>query len=108
MPRMNGTKYVNPESAVRAREWEQRFQKLPPEGGIIFVGVEAEPIEGGKSDTYNVRLGLSARLETGTGYAIIQDVLKDQMGNFTIRASVYRGAPGACRDEHPSKAHLPS
>lgn len=87
-------KYVDSESVVRAKMWEERFRDLPVEAGIIFIGVEAVPLIGGKSDTYDVRLGISARFETDTGLAVIKKVLANEMGKFVIRASVFRGSSG--------------
>jgi hypothetical protein len=91
--------YVNPASAVRAREWEQRFQKLPPQAGIIFVGVTPTPTLSGECDTYDIYLGIDARFEKDTGLAVLKKVLAEEMGSFTIRTLVLRGAPGACRDK---------
>jgi hypothetical protein len=94
-------KYVSEESSMLAREWERRFQALPPHAGVVFVSVGPEPIEGGKCIKFEVRIGLTRRLSQETGVAMVKKVLafEASTGALTISVVVFRGVVGACRDE---------
>lgn len=94
--------YVSEKSNEIAREMERRFQRLPHEAGILFVGVQAVPTEDGEAKAFEVRVGIARRFESSTGMAIIKKVLEQEIEEkkFAISASVYRGVSGAARDEN--------
>jgi hypothetical protein len=98
------TPYVDEISAQRAAEYESRFQLLRPDGGILFVGIEAVPAVGGFSTTFIVRLGVAKWMDPRTGMAIIQTVLKDELLKFDIQGAAYRGVRGAGHDD-PAGTH---
>lgn len=103
--------YVNEQSAALAREFERRFQLLSPEGGILFVAVEPQPEKYGKVKTYVIRLGISRKLDTGTGVAVAKKLMEKEIDarEFNIQVAVYRGVSGAGRDQdHASTRPTPS
>jgi len=98
--------YVSDEANRRALEFERRFTTLPPQAGVIFASVQAQPVENGKSVEYFVRLGLVRRLEEETGRALARKILDEEIhSGFRIFVGVYRGSPGACRDDSSPAAH---
>lgn len=101
-----GIAYVTEGAAELAREMEKKFQRLAPQAGVVFVGVKPIPIDGGKVRTFEVRLGISRRLDESTGMALVRKVLEDEtkMG-LEITAAIYRGVSGAARDEDSQDAH---
>lgn len=93
---MNDIPYVSDEAAAVAREMESRIQRLPPEAGVLFVGVEVAPAPGGKSNRFTVRLGIHRRLEESTGLALVKKVLEQELNRGEqISVSVFRGVAGA-------------
>ena len=98
---MRDVPYVSEEAAKFAREIEQRFQALPKMAGVVFVSVDAQATPGGKSVGFHIRLGVSKKLTEDVGWALIQQVLKDEIAAkvIDIRASVFTGFAGACRDQ---------
>jgi Tfp pilus assembly protein PilN len=102
--------YVSEDASALAREYERRFQLLPPGGGVIFVNVEAVPALRGNVHTFIIRLGISKSLDTNTGVAIIKKVMEKEMEEqrFTIQAAVFRGVSGASRDEDHEGSHSAS
>jgi hypothetical protein len=108
---MHELDYVSDEAAERAREWERRFQQLPPSAGVLFVSVAASPAPRGECRTYEVRLGIQRGFEEATGIALIRHVLAAEIesGRFQIRGAAYRGVAGAARSEdHPRPGSHPS
>lgn len=101
------TSYVSEAASKMAREIEQRFQKLSVSAGVIFVGVTAKPMPGGKTTGFEIRLGISRHLTEDVGWALIQQVLKNEIASktVTITGSVYTGLPGAFRDESIARPH---
>jgi hypothetical protein len=93
--------YVSEEAAGFAREIERRFQSLPTMAGVVFVSVDALAAPGGKNVGFRVRLGISKKLTEDVGWALIQQVLKDEIASkvVDIQASVFTGFAGACRDQ---------
>lgn len=104
---MKDIPYVSDAAMQMAREIERRFQKLSPLAGVIFVGVTAKPVPGGETTGFEVRLGISRHLSEDVGWALIQQVLKDEIASktVTITGSVYTGLPGAFRDESTESSH---
>jgi hypothetical protein len=102
--------YVSETAAEKARELESRFLTLPPEAGVLFVAIHAVPALGGKTEEFDVRLGISRQFEEGTGLAIIKKVLEDDLasGDIRVSAAVYRGVRGAGCDEDSSRSHQPA
>lgn len=98
---MTPTGYVSANAAFFAREFEQRFQKLPAKAGIIFVSVDAVPAPEGKTTSFHIRLGITKNLTEDVGWALIQTVLRDEIKNGVakITASVFVGFSGACSDK---------
>lgn len=98
---MRDVPYVSEEAAGFAREIERRFQSLPAMAGVVFVGVDAIAAPGGKNVGFRVRLGISKRLTEDVGWALIQQVLKDEIAAkvIDIQASVFTGFAGECRDK---------
>lgn len=108
--RVKDVPYVSNQAAQFAREIEQRFLKLKPEAGVVFASVNAKPVPGGKTIGFEVRLGISKNLSEDVGWALIQQVLKDEIvaGIVDISGSVFTGFAGACRDQGPENAHSPT
>lgn len=103
--------YVNELSRHLALGMEQRFQRLPPSAGVLFVSVRAVPESDGVAKSFEVRLGINRLFEEETGLALIKRVLEPEIAEkkFSISASVYRGVLGAARDEnHEGPGPLPS
>lgn len=98
---MNPVSYVSANAHAFARMFEDRFQKLPPNAGVIFVSVKAIPAPGGNVTEFEIRLGISKNLTEDIGWSLIQYVMKDEIAAkvITIRGSVYLGFSGACRDK---------
>lgn len=71
--------------------------------GVVFISVAAQVAPGGKNVGFDVRLGVSKKLTEDVGWALIQQVLKDEIAAkvIDIRASVFTGFAGACRDQGP-------
>lgn len=91
--------FISEEVDQIARRMEAKFQFLPKEGGILFVSVQPDPVDDGMPQSFLIRLGISRRLEVATGYAIVKKTLADEMKEYAIYVSVFRGVSGACRDE---------
>lgn len=103
--------YVNESSLDLAKEMEKRFTTLHPTAGVLFIGVRAVPVPGGKSKTFEVRLGIQRKFDEGTGMAIIKKVLEKELlqsSGYTILASVYRGSAGRACDASDEAASKPS
>jgi hypothetical protein len=94
--------YVDAESVSVAADWESRFQMLSPSAGVLFVSVKPTPVEGGRCQSFEVRLGISRTMEESTGLSLIKHVLEAEIasGQYEIQGAVYRGSPGAART-HP-------
>jgi hypothetical protein len=85
---------------------EGKFASLPSQAGILFISVQPQPEEDGKSIEFFVRLGLSRQFEEGTGKALIKKILEDEIrAGLRIFSAVYRGVSGACRDYGTSTTH---
>lgn len=92
-------RYVDEKSNKLARDMEKRLSKLPPEAGVLFVAVQAQPEEGGRCREFFVRLGLRRDLEESTGKALVQHVFADELADgLKISAGVYRGVSGTARE----------
>lgn len=90
--------YVGEASAVLAREFERKLQKLPKDAGILFVGVQAVPALDGNSKSFEVRLGLRRR-SAGGGSALVKFVFQEELANgVRFQVSAYPGVSGADRD----------
>lgn len=87
------TPYVSLDAAWRAKEFEDRFLKLPPGAGVLFVSVEAMPIVGGDSKIYEIKLGLSRWHDGSAGKHIIQQVMQKELAErqYEIRGTTFRG-----------------
>lgn len=85
--------YVRDEYNAQAREFEQRFAKLPTTAGVLFVSVRAIPTETGHVKTFEVRLGIARHLEEDTGLTLIKHVLEEEVkkGELLFPARVFRG-----------------
>lgn len=92
--------YVSDEAAAKAREMVRRFQDLPATAGIIFVSVSAAPAEGGKTQIFDVVLGMSRKYDPNLGVALAKKVLEPELEDkqTILRISVYRGVSGAGSD----------
>lgn len=88
-------RYVLDEIAEMARIWERRFAEIREDAGVLFVGVEPEPVEGGRAQTFTVHLGLSRSFEESAGVGLIQKVLEREisLGVYNIKATIHRGIP---------------
>jgi hypothetical protein len=92
-------RYVSDLANALARTMEDKIQKLPPEAGVMFVGVRPEPMEGGTSTNFLVYLGVSRKFETSTGKSLAEHVLREEAAaGAKILVFAYRGVAGACRD----------
>jgi hypothetical protein len=101
--------YVSATAAKFAREIEERFLALAPIAGVIFVDVTAKPVSGGETVGFHIRLGVSKNLSEDVGWALIQQVMRDEISSkvIDISGSVFTGFAGACRDQGPKDAHSP-
>lgn len=99
--------FVSAESAQKAREFEQRFQELDPGVGVIFVSVEALPAPKGLCKEFKILLGITKKLHSSVGWAIIRHWMREeiQSGEITITGGVFTGVSGACRDESAKGAN---
>lgn len=99
--------FVTKESAKKARDFERRFQLVRGDAGIVFVSVQAMPVIRGVSTEFRVILGISRKWNESVGWALIQQVLHEEIktGAITITGSVFTGVSGACRDESAEGAH---
>jgi hypothetical protein len=95
--------YVSEEAFHLAQEFESRIRRLPPEAGIIFVGVSAVPCKGGKSDSFDIVLGIDRKFEEATGQALLRKVFEEEIkdGELAITGRVFRGTAGAAGDATP-------
>jgi hypothetical protein len=99
-------RFVTDEALQKALLMEQKLASLSPKAGIIFVSVQPQPVEGGDSEEFFVRLGLARHLTERTGKALVQQVLAEEMkSGLKIFAGVYRGVSGTCRDDGTSSSH---
>lgn len=103
---MRDVPYVSANAAKFAREIEERFLSLAPMAGVIFVDVTAKPIPGGETVGFHIRLGVSKNLSEDVGWALIQQVMRDEISSkvIDITGSVFTGFAGACRDQGPKDA----
>jgi hypothetical protein len=94
-----GVPYVSSRIVALSVEWMQRFQKLSPDAGVIFVSVTPMPEEGGECRVFAVRLGVVGTLEEATGLSLIKHVLAEEIasGKYEIQGAVYRGVSCAGR-----------
>ena len=93
-------RYVSDETHLRAREMEQRFASLPPQAGVLFVSIQPQPVDDGKSVEFYIRLGISRRFDEETGRALVKKVLSEEIKEgLRLLVGVYRGVSGACRDD---------
>jgi hypothetical protein len=99
--------YASLDAVAKARSYEKRFQNLPEVAGVILVSVEATPALGGNSEGIQILLGISRRLSEDVGWALIQQVMREeiQSGLLRITAKVLVGVSGACRDESAESAN---
>lgn len=97
---MEPVKYVDQNNAQKAQELENKLRLLPPESGVIFAGVKAEPAEKGKSKMFLITLGVSRKLGVGIGRALVEKVFEEEISNgMRFAVNTVEGSPGACRDE---------
>jgi hypothetical protein len=64
-------RFVTDEALQKALLMEQKLASLSPKAGIIFVSVQPQPVEGGDSEEFFVRLGLARHLTERTGKALV-------------------------------------
>lgn len=103
---MEPVPYVNERAAEAVSEFEGRFQRLQASAGVLFVSISAEPVEGGDSHAFFIRLGLTKNLTRDAGWAIIQSVLKRELeAGLKVHASVFIGIAGAAHDSRHAGAH---
>lgn len=106
---MSDTPYVNDASFNLARKMELKLQSLPPEAGLIFVGVDPEPAPRGVATKFFVRVGVERKFEEGTGIALVKSVLEEEItSGLSITAVVYRGVRGASKHALQGLGSLPS
>lgn len=87
--------YASNEAAQKALDMEAKFLKLPPQAGVVFVGIKPIPAPGGRVTSYDVRMGIRRPLEESLGQAIIKEVLKDELADgIHFQIAVYRGIAG--------------
>jgi hypothetical protein len=97
---MEKVAYVGLDGLKIAQEIEKALCSLPPSAGVIFAGVRPEPCSDGKSSVFNVTLGVSHRHRTVlTGVSLVHSVVAKMYPDVTVKASVFRGAPGASAHE---------
>jgi hypothetical protein len=90
--------YVSEGANALARHMEAKLLDLPPEAGIIFVGVQAEPCQNGYSQEFIVILGVSRVFDTATGKVLAEHILRNEIAEGArITVFAYRGVAGACR-----------
>ena len=94
---MSEIAYVNQEWSNYAREVEHKFAVLPTEAGVLFVSVGLEPSTDGIPKNVNVYLGISRDLDTKTGMALVDNILKRLDPSLTYSCTVIRGVPGNAR-----------
>lgn len=83
-----------------ALQMEQKFATLPASAGVLFISVQPQPVEEGHASEFFLRLGLARHLTEGTGKALVQQLLAEEMrSGLKIFAGIYRGVPGTCRDD---------
>lgn len=96
---MKEIKFVSEGSAATAREFERRFQLLPPQAGIIFISIKAVPEFKGLCDKFEIVLGLtrSQAIAQSTGMALIEKVLEREFSEniFTFTSRIELGISGS-------------
>lgn len=102
-----GIAYVNERAAKTVVEIEEKFRRLHPSVGVIFISVSAVPVEGGESSEFIIRLGLQRKLSVGAGEAIIQSTLRKELSaGMKVLSAIYLGVSGAfCDDKGDERAH---
>lgn len=81
----------------KAREIERRFASLPAQAGIVFISVQPQPVEEGKSSEFFVRLGIERRFEAEMGKSLAKKILEPELrSGLKVFIGVYRGIPCAC------------
>jgi hypothetical protein len=84
----------------KALQMEQKFARLPETAGVLFVSVQPQAVEEGHASEFFLRLGLARHLTEGTGKALVQQLLAEEMrSGLKIFAGIYRGVSGTCRDD---------
>jgi len=92
--------YVNEKAALLVRELEGKFRALSSSVGVIFISINATPVEGGASHEFFIRLGLSKKLSRDAGEALIQSVLRVELAaGLKVRSDVHLGVSGAAYDD---------
>jgi hypothetical protein len=102
-------KYVDAEAHALARGIELKLARVAPEAGVLFVGVAAQPVEGGKSREFFVRLGIRRSFSEDAGRALIRQLCNQEIqAGMRILVNVFRGVSGADRDDGSDSAHPPA
>jgi hypothetical protein len=102
-------KYVSEQVNIMARRMEAKIQKLPPEAGVMFVGVCPEPMNNGQSTNFIIYLGISRDFETSIGRSLAEHVLREEMtSGAKVLVFAYRGVAGACRVSHHEATDPPA
>jgi hypothetical protein len=88
---------------------ERRLAQVAPEAGVLFVSVTAQPVEGGKSREFFVRLGIRRVFSEDAGRALIRQICSNEIqAGLQVLVSVFRGISGADRDDGSEAAHPPA
>lgn len=99
-------RYVDDATASLALAFEQRFARLPETAGVLFVSVQAQPSESGRSKEFFIRLGIRRDLEESVGKALVEHVLEQEIqSGVKVYVGVYRGVSGTCRSSGAATAH---
>jgi hypothetical protein len=95
------TDYVSDESAAQAKAYETELRKLPPDAGILFIGVKAVPCRDGKSKSFEVRLGTHRAVGQSASVALVSYTFRHEMQRgIKFLVSAYQGISGAARADH--------
>lgn len=106
---MEDVPFNSEEEVANLREIEKRVQEMPPEFGVIFIGVELHPPTGDYGpDTKEliITVGLRRDKEILQGELIAQKACEVVRlpGKVRITLNVFRGVVGGYREPDSSRA----
>lgn len=96
---MSITSYVGEEAASQAKAFERKLQQLSPDAGVLFVGVQAESSENGKTKSFIVRMGVVRHVGRRAGESLVRYVMKEEIERgYRFLTNIHEGVSGAARD----------
>ena len=84
---------VTPEEVAKARSLEEKLIAIPPESGVLFVGVSVEPANDLRiKPIYEVFVGCSPAMEPVAIQGLVLLLLKEEIAEgHLFRVSAHRG-----------------